>query len=80
MLAATKVKKSGKEKKKANRMAYNICSIKRVTRKFLEVSRCRRAKQRQRNLQKRCAARAKFLLLIRPIVCFLLFSLPSPLD
>ena len=81
MLAATKVKKSGSEKKKANRMAYNICSIKRVTRKFLEVSRCRRAKQRQRNLQKRCAARAKFfLLLIRPIVCFLLFSLPSPLD
>ena len=60
MLAATKVKKSGSEKKKANRMAYNICSIKRVTRKFLEVSRCRRAKQRQRNLQKRCAARAKF--------------------
>ena len=52
-------KKERQQKKKANRMTYNICSIKRVTRKFLEVSRCRRAKQRQRNLQRRCAARAK---------------------
>ena len=48
MLAATKVKMSGREKK-VNRTTYNISSIKRVTRKFLEVSRCRRAKQRQRN-------------------------------
>ena len=31
----------------------------RVTGKFLEVSRCRLAKQRQRNVQKKCAARAK---------------------
>ena len=58
MLAATKVKMSGSEKK-VNRTTYNISSIKRVTRKFLEVSRCRRAKQRQRNVQKRCAERAK---------------------
>ena len=29
--------------------------------KFLEVSRCSRAKQRQRNVQKKCAARAKLL-------------------
>ena len=57
-------KKSGSEKKKANRMTYNISSIKRVTRKFLEVSRCRRAKQRQRNLQKRCAARVKFFVFL----------------
>ena len=65
MLAATKVKMSGSEKK-VNRTTYNISSIKRVTRKFLEVSRCRRAKQRQRNVQKKCAARAKlFFLLIR---------------
>ena len=55
-------------------MTYNIASIKRVTRKFLEVSRCRRAKQRQRNLQKRFAARAKlFLLLIIPIFFFCCF-------
>ena len=31
---------------------YNISSIKRVTSKFLEVSRCSRAKQWQRNGQK----------------------------
>ena len=40
------------QKKKVNRNTYNISSIKRVTRKFLEVSRCSRAKQRQRNVQK----------------------------
>ena len=61
-------------------------SLKRVTRKCLEVSRRSHAKQRQRNVQKRSAARAKlfFFLLIRPIVflffclfvCFT-FSLPS---
>ena len=34
-------------------------SIKRVARKFLEFSRCRRARQRQKNVQKKCAARAK---------------------
>ena len=34
---------------------------KRVTRKFLEVSSCSRAKQRQRNVQKKCTARAKLL-------------------
>ena len=52
----------------------DISSIKHVTKKFLEVSRCSRAKQRQRNVQKsKCAARAKSLLLIRPIVVFHLF-------
>ena len=40
----------------------SVSSIKRVTKKFLEVSRCSHAKQRQRNVQKKCAARAKFLL------------------
>ena len=44
MLAATKVKMSG-SKKKVNRTTYNISAIKRVTGKFLGVSRCRRAKQ-----------------------------------
>ena len=52
-----------RRKKKVNRNAYNISSIKRV----LEVSRCSRAKQRQRNVQKKYAARAKcFFFLIRP--------------
>ena len=45
--------------KKSENNRYDISSIKRVTRKFLEVSRCGRAKQRQRNVQKKCAARAK---------------------
>ena len=70
MLATTKVKASGSEKK-GNKNTYDISSIKRVTRKFLRVLRCSRAKQRQRNVQKKCAARAKLLfLLIRPIVVF----------
>ena len=51
---------SGSEKN-VNKNKYDISSIKRVTKKFLEVSRCDRAKQRQRNLQKKCAARAKLL-------------------
>ena len=59
MLAATQVKMSGSVKKKMNRNTYNMFSIKRVTRKFLEVSRCSRAKQRQRNVQNKCAAGAK---------------------
>ena len=43
MLAATKMKMSGSEKI-ANRNTFNISSIKRVTREFLEVSRFSRAK------------------------------------
>ena len=38
--------------KNVNKNKYEISSIKPVTRKFLEVSRCSRAKQRQRNVQK----------------------------
>ena len=58
-------------KKKRNENTYDISSIKRVTKKFLEVSRCSRAKQRQRSVQTKCSARAKLLfLLIRPIVVF----------
>ena len=56
--------------KKVNGNTNDISSIKRVTKTFLEVSRCSRAKERQRNVQKKCAARAKLLLLIRPIVVF----------
>ena len=36
--------------KKVNKNTYDISSIKRVARTFLEVSRCTRAKQRQRNV------------------------------
>ena len=46
-------------KKKWTTDTYDISSTKRVTRKFLEVLRCSRLKQRQRNVQKQCAARAK---------------------
>ena len=76
-----KVKMSGSEKK-VNENTYDISSIKRVTKKFLEVSRCSRAKQRQRNVQKKCAERAckVAFLLISPVVVFLQFSLPSPLS
>ena len=49
-------------KKKVNENTYDISSIKRVTKKFMEGSRCSGAKQQQRNLQKKYAARAKLLL------------------
>ena len=65
-------------KKMGNKNTYDISSIKRVTRKFLGVLRCSRAKQQQRNVQKKCAARVR--LLIRPVVVFLPFSLPSALS
>ena len=59
-----------------------ISPIKLVTKKFLEVSRCSRAKQRQRNVQKKCAAPANlFFFAIRPIVVFhRSAALPSPLS
>ena len=60
MLPATKVKMSGSEKELIKN-TYDISFSKRVTTKFLEVSRCGRTKQRQRNVQKKCAARAKLL-------------------
>ena len=65
-----------------NKKTCDISSIERVTKKFLEVSRCSRAKQRQKNVQKNCAARAKLLfLLIRTIVVFHRSpALPSPLS
>ena len=47
-----KVKMNGSKKKKVNIKTCDISSIKRVTKKFLEVSRCSGAKQRQRNVQK----------------------------
>ena len=59
-LAFARVKMSDSEKR-VNKNTSDIPSIKRVTRKFLEVSRNSRAKQRLRNVQKKCAASAKFL-------------------
>ena len=53
-----KVKMSGREKK-VNEKTYDISTIKDVTKKFQQVSRCSCAKQLQRNVQKKCAARAK---------------------
>ena len=48
-----KVKMSGSEKK-VNENTYDISSKQRVTsKKFLEASRCSRAKQRQRNVPKK---------------------------
>ena len=65
-----KVKISGSEKI-VNENTYDSSSIKRVTKKFLEVSRCSREKQRQRNVQKKVCCTCKVaLLLIRPIVVF----------
>ena len=53
MLAATRVTENERQwKKKANKNTSDISSIKRVTRKFLEVSRCSRAKERQRIYKK----------------------------
>ena len=60
MLAASRVKMSDREKR-VNKNTSDIPSIKRVTRKFLDVSRNSRTKQRQRNVQKKRAARAKLL-------------------
>ena len=62
---------SGNEKKKVSENTYDISSIKRVTKKFVEVSRCSRAKQRQRNVEKSVLhVQSCFFLLIRPIVVF----------
>ena len=65
-----------------NESTYDFSSKKRSTKKFLEVSCCSRAKQRQRNVQKKCATRATLLsLLIRPIVVFHRFpALPLQLS
>ena len=63
------VKMSGSEKK-VNGNTYDISSIQRVTKKFLEVLRCSRAKQRQRNVQKVCCTYKIAFLLIRSIVVF----------
>ena len=77
MLAATRVKMSDSEKR-VNKNTSDIPSIKRVTRKFLEVSRNSRAKQRQRNVQKKCVARAKFVFCLLDLLLLLLIFLSCP--
>ena len=58
---------------------YDISSKKRVTKRFLEVSHCSRAKQRQRNVQKKCAVRAKLIFCYIRLDVFSPLSLPAPL-
>ena len=73
---------SGSEKQ-SDQTTYNFYSIKRVTRKFL-VSRCRRAKQRQRNVQKSVLHVQSCFLLIRPtfflLFCFVFFAVLVAVD
>ena len=61
---------------------YHSSSIKRVTKTFLEVSRCSRAKTTAKKCTKKvcCTCKVAFLL-IRPIVVFHCSpALPSPLN
>ena len=69
-----KVNMSGSEEKKWARKRTTVFSMKRVIKKFLEVSRCSHARQRQRNVQKQCAARAKFFFAYYTYCCFSPFS------
>ena len=57
-------------KKEVNKNTYGISFIKRVTRKFLDVSRCIRAKQRQRYVQKIVLHVQSCFLLIRALLFF----------
>ena len=66
--------KNERQRKKVNRTTSNISS-RRVTRKFLDVSRCRGAKQRQRNAQKSVLqVQSCFFLLVRPTVFLAVFD------
>ena len=75
MLAASKVKMSDSEKKKANKDITNNNFGEHI-RHFLykmcnwDVSRCHRAKQRQINVQKSVLHLQSFFLLIRKIAIF----------
>ena len=60
--------KERQRKKKVNRNTYNILPIKRVTRKFLEVSLCSCAKQRHRHMRKK--PKKSCFWLVRKKVCF----------
>ena len=81
MLAATKVKMNGSEKNAKIKNRYDISSIKRVTRKFLEVSLCSGTKEQHKKCTKKvgCTCKVAFSL-IRPTIVFSPFSLPSLLS
>ena len=80
MLAATMVKMSNSENKYMNKNTYNISSIKRVTRKFLEVSCCSHAKQWQRNIEKSVLHVKSCFFAYQTYCCFHRSqALPSPL-
>jgi len=53
MLAATNAGENERQWKKVNETRTTFPPKKRVTKKFLDVSRCSRAKQHQRNVQKK---------------------------
>ena len=61
MLAATNAGENERQRKKVNETRTTFPPKKRVTKKFLDVSGCSRAKEHQRNVQKKCATRAKSL-------------------
>ena len=81
MLAATnaEVKMSGREKNSEPKNAHDISSKERVTKKFLEVSRCSHAKQRQ-NQKSVLHVQSSCFFAPTPIVVFSPFSLPSLLS
>ena len=67
--------------KKGNRNTYNISSVKRVIRKFVEVSRYGRAKQGQRYLHKKVCCTCKvvfFFFCSLGLLIYLAVLLPSP--
>ena len=77
-----------RREKKVNKNTYDISSKKRVTRKFVEVSCCSRAKQPQRNVQSVLHVQNCFLA-SKTYCCFftqfslpftVLVALPSPLS
>ena len=70
MLAVTKVKMSGSEKKKDQEQVrhFHHKTCNRVTEVSLEVSPRSRAKERRRTVQKVCCTCKDAFLLIRPIV------------
>ena len=77
MLAATKVKICGSEKKKMNKKTYDIPSIKRVTRMFLEV-----VQNDGKEMYKTSVLHVQscFFAILDILLFFSPFSLPSPLS
>ena len=90
MLAATKMKMSGSTEKKKKKKTYTqkntydvFSTRKRVTRNFLEFSvHIVVVQNNGKEMYKKvcCACKVAFLSIIRPIVVFSPFSLPSPLS